>query len=109
MRVKYPQQNPFMNWTEENQCFGKYATDELGEESGPQQHRTCRWCAIGWLHFMRVPQIFVTQFNQWCMANFNGQPLTVLNDINYWKPRDFEFAWDKFVKDLEANPQIHQY
>jgi len=105
MKIKIPLENPFLGWNEQTQCFGNYATDELGIECGPKAEGAARWCAMGRLCYMEVDRVLISGFSRWCMDNYNNQPVTVLNDGLHWTPRDFAWAWQKFEVDLAAQPE----
>jgi len=92
--------NPYRLWKPELQCFGSYSLDEAGNEVFPINQQCAFFCALGWLQRMKVPKFLIDNFNAWCMIHFDNQPITVLNDIKHWHPRDFEFAWTKFTQDV---------
>jgi len=96
--------NPYENWQPSEQCFGQYATDDLGMEINPRHESASRFCAQAWLKHKGVPNRISDGFNRWCLDHYEGQPITVLNDINGWKPIDFVFAWEKYILDLRADP-----
>jgi len=103
----WTQRNPYTSWHPETQCFGTWATDELGENIRPQHPDAARWCALGWLHARHVPKALIVSFNRWCVEHYNNACVTVLNDINYFQPRDFAFAWDCFLEDFKARPDAY--
>jgi len=107
MSVIWVGPNPFTNWKVEEQCFGNYATDELGIEVTPRSDEACRWCAQGWLHRAMIPRTLQAGFNRWLLHHYDGHPMTVLNDVKHWTPLDFAFAWEKFVLDLRTSPDTY--
>lgn len=93
--------NPYKLWKPELQCFGSYALDAEGNEVFPINQSCSFFCALGWLQRMKVPKFLVDNFNAWLMITYDNDPITVLNDIKKWEPRDFEFAWTKFAADVK--------
>jgi len=103
MQSTIEQRNPFRNWHMTQQCFGNYATDELGREINPKNPTACRWCALGWLKFIGTDPMLVTMFNSWCVDNLGGKTIAELNDVDSWLPVNFEQAWNRFMKEsIEA-------
>jgi len=99
--------NPFDQWNPLTQCFGCYATDDLGIEVKPASETASRWCAQGWMNHEHIPRQIQSGFNRWLIDHYNGNPITVLNDICGWKPIDFSFAWDKYMIDLRSRPDYY--
>lgn len=97
MKSTIEQRNPFRNWSPTQQCFGNYATDETGMEIDPRNQNACRWCALGWLKFMGVDPALIAAFNTWCIETLGKKSVAELNDVDYWSPKTFEQAWNRFM------------
>jgi len=102
MSNHWTERNPFQDWTQEKQCFDKYAINEKNEICSPNSPWAKKFCAIGWLQKQQITPTTIELFNEWCLTNYEQGSITALNDVERWQPRDFEFAWERFVLELEG-------
>jgi|SRR5215510_3021566 len=93
-------QNPFIDW--KRQTFGYLAVNRMGIAVSPNSKDACAWCARGWIYrkFKNDNPLMAKILNRFnvFMIDEHQRPITQLNDVCKFTPRDFKVEFDKFME-----------